>query len=698
MSEKVKPFHRSRKAILYIRQSSQYQVVHCQESQRLQYGMKARLSQMGWNDIEVIDEDLGLSASGTKNRQGFDRMVTQVCMGTIGAVATRELSRFARNSREWQKLIEVCRVVDTILIDHDTVYDARHSNDRLLLGLKGSLNEYELDLLRSRSLEARREKARRGELLVSVPAGYVKHNGSMEKTADLRVQKAIERVFQKFPELASVRQTLCWFLDNNIKMPCLQNDGQVEWKHPRYSTIINVLKNPVYAGIYAYGKTQMQQVFKDGRLCTQIKTVPRKDWRVYIPDHHEGYISEEKFERIQAMIAENVQNSTTKGKGAVKRGPALLAGLLRCRRCGRKLTVGYTGREKNVLRYFCRRGHLDTGEAKCINFGGDDVDKAVVREVLRVIQPGAIDAAYQAWQRYSRQQDEVTEALGLELQDAQYLAQRAWKQYNATDPENRLVANELEKRWNTALERMERLEQRIQDEKAGRDSRVIPSKKDFMALAERLPIVWEHPQTDVRLKKRIIRTVVEEIVVDTNSEKGFIDITIHWKGGVHTQLQVRRRKRGKNSLHTPEDVVRVILQLVKVCSDDMIANCLSRNGLRTGYGNRWTRQRVESFRLKRKIPKCTPERKAQQGWMNLTEAAEYLGVSGMPLRKAVERGKLHAEHPLPDGPWIFQHKDLDTPEVRDLVKAIKNRRRRPAEQNVDNLILFKSSTCLEVVV
>lgn len=228
MSEKVKPFHCSRKAILYIRQSSPYQVTHCQESQRLQYGMQVRLRQLGWNDIEVIDEDLGVSASGNQSRQGFDRMVTQVCMGTIGAVAARELSRFARNSPEWQKLIEVCRVVDTILIDHDTVYDARHSNDRLLLGLKGSINEYELDLLRLRSLEARQEKARRGELIVSAPAGYVKHNNSLEKTADHRIQRVIELVFNKFLELASARQTLCWFLDNNIQMPCLQKDGQVD--------------------------------------------------------------------------------------------------------------------------------------------------------------------------------------------------------------------------------------------------------------------------------------------------------------------------------------------------------------------------------------------------------------------------------------------------------------------------------------
>jgi len=354
MSEKIKPAHLSRKAIIYIRQSSQFQVNNYQESKRLQYGMKTRINQLGWQDIEVIDDDLGISASGTEQRCGFERMVAQVCMGKVGAVVARELSRFARNSREWQQLIEVCRVVDTILIDHDSVYDPRNSNDRLLLGLKGSLNEYELDLLRLRSQEARKEKARRGELFVSVPIGYVKNNGSIEKTPDLRIQKIINLVFEKFLELGSVRQTMYWFVNNDVKMPSNWLSDRVEWKLPGYSTIMKVLKNPVYAGTYCYGKTQLQKVFENGRLRKRSKRLAMKDWQVYIENHHEGYIGNEKFFRIQAMITENSQNGLS--RGAAKRGPSLLAGLLRCKRCGRKLMVGYTGKEKNALRYFCRRG------------------------------------------------------------------------------------------------------------------------------------------------------------------------------------------------------------------------------------------------------------------------------------------------------------------------------------------------------
>ena len=696
MSEKIKAAHLSRKAILYIRQSSKFQVDHYQESKRLQYGMKTRINQMGWHDIEVVDDDLGISASGTEQRCGFERMVAQVCMGKVGAVVARELSRFARNSREWQQLIEVCRVVDTILIDHDSVYDSRNSNDRLLLGLKGSLNEYELDLLRLRSQEARKEKARRGELFVSVPIGYIKNNSSIEKTPDLRIQRAVDLVFEKFMELGSVRQTMYWFVNNTVKMPSNWLSDKVEWKLPGYSTIMKVLKNPVYAGIYSYGKTQLQKVFENGRLRKRSKALPMKDWQVCIEDHHEGYISKEEFFRIQAMITGNSQNGSS--RGAAKRGPSLLTGLLRCKRCGRKLMVGYTGREKNALRYFCRRGHLDAGQPKCIDFGGNDVDAAVANEILQVIKPSAIDASYQAWDDYCQQEDEIIQSLQLELQQAQYDSQRTWKQYDSADPENRLVASELERRWNNSLEQVRKLEQKIDQEKNKRNATVMPDKKEFLALSKEIPLIWDHPETDVTLKKRIMRTLIEEVLVDIDSQRGLIDVIIHWKGGIHSELQVRKRKHGKNKFATSDNVVEIIRELVKVCTDDIIASVLNRNGYRTGHNNRWNREKVTSFRSKRKILKCTTESKMAQGWMNLTEASASLGISPQPLRKAVERGQIKGIHPVQDGPWIFNRKDLETQEAKMVVEAIKNRRKTPAKRYDEKLSLFKSSTCLQEVV
>ena len=457
MSDKVKPHHLQRKALLYIRQSSAFQVQHNQESRRLQYAMRERLQQLGWHDIEVIDEDLGRSGAGTVTRHGFERMVADVCLGKVGAVAAREVSRFARNSREWQRLVEMCRVVDTLLIDQDTVYAPRQGNDRLLLGLKGSLNEYELDLLRARSVEARHEKARRGELLVAAPVGFVKTDDQrLEKDPDRRVQEAIGLAFRKCRELASVRQTLLWFIEEDLPFPTRQADGSTIWKRPTYASLHRVLTHPAYGGAYAYGKTEVTVHYGDGTPRRRSRRKPPAEWLALRPHAHEGYIGWEAFQQLQQVIAANVQGGGT--PGAAKRGAALLAGLLRCRRCGRKLTVRYTGREHEVQRYCCHRGRLDQGEPNCIAFGGIPVDEALGREVVRLAQPAAVAAAATAARQACRQRDEVRAALERDLQAARYEVQRARKQYDGVDPENRLVADELERRWEQALLRVRALE------------------------------------------------------------------------------------------------------------------------------------------------------------------------------------------------------------------------------------------------
>src|SRR4051795_2592696 len=350
MSEKIKPHHLERKAILYVRQSSAYQVNNNRESQNLQYAMQARLRQLGWREVEIVDDDLGRSAAGTVPRAGFERMVAEVCLGQVGAVAAREVSRFARNSREWQRLGEVCRVVDTLLIDQETVYTPRQSNHRLLLGLKGSLNEYELDLLRQRSVEARYEKARRGELVVSVPVGSKKTDDQrIEVDPDRRVREAILLVFRKFQELGAVRSTLLWFLEEGLQLPVRRNDGETAWKRPTYATVYRMLTHPAYGGAYAYGKTESATRYDGGTPRRGTRRRPRDRWIALIPHAHDGYIDWERFQQVQRTIAENVPGSRT--SGAARRGTALLAGLLRCRRCGRKLTVHYTGSRHDVPRY-----------------------------------------------------------------------------------------------------------------------------------------------------------------------------------------------------------------------------------------------------------------------------------------------------------------------------------------------------------
>jgi DNA invertase Pin-like site-specific DNA recombinase len=460
MSDKIRPHHLERKAILYVRQSSAYQVTHNLESQRLQYAMQKHLHQLGWREVEVVDDDLGRSAAGTVARAGFERMVAEVCLGKVGAVAAREVSRFARNSREWQQLVEVCRIVDTVLIDQETVYAPRQSNDRLLLGLKGSLNEYELDLLRQRSVEARHEKAKRGELLITAPVGYVKSEEQrLEKNPDRRVQEAISLVFRKFRELGTVRQTLLWFLEHELQLPTQTPRGVLFWRRPSYRSVYRLITSPVYGGAYAYGKTEHVLRYEGGEPRHRSRKKPREQWLALIPHSHEGYISWEENENIRRSVRENV--ITAEQPGAAKKGAGLLTGLLRCRRCGRKLTVRYTGSQHEVLRYTCNRGWLDHGEPRCIAFGGVPVDDTISKQVLAAVQPAAIEAALLASEEQIQHQDDAIAALERDLEAARYAAQRAQRQYDAADPENRLVTGELERRWNQALQRVREIENRI---------------------------------------------------------------------------------------------------------------------------------------------------------------------------------------------------------------------------------------------
>jgi hypothetical protein len=370
----------------------------------------------------------------------------------------------------------------------------------------------------------------------------------------------------------------------------------------------------------------------------------------------------------------------------------VLAGLLRCRRCAAKLTVHYTGTRHDVARYACHRAWLDKGQVRCISFGGKLVDEAIATEVLRVVQPAAIEAATLAHRDEANRQDEVQSVLERDLQAAQYAAGRAQRQFDASDPENRLVTGELERRWNQALARVHEIEQRIAQHTGACHEEPVSSIEEFSALAEQLEELWRQGDADARLRKRIVRALIHEVIVDVDHSASEVVLVIHWKGGVHTEVRVPRRRRGQSSTHTAPATLEAVRMLARICPDALIANVLNRNGLRTGRGNFWTRERVTALRSHHEIPVYSAEQRSSEGWLNLTEAARVVGVSARTLRLAVERGELGADHPLADGPWIFKRANLQSESTAHLAARARARQCGPAVPNEEQGLLDLSST------
>src|SRR5262245_4931279 len=436
MENKITPDHLRRMAVVYIRQSSAIQLTQNLESQRRQYGLADHAKTLGFVNVDVVDEDLGRSGSGLVERPGFQRVVAMVCAGHVGAVLCIEASRLARNGRDWHHLIELCGLVGSLVVDPDGVYDPQLINDRLLLGLKGTMSEFELNLLQQRSLEAARQKARRGELRFCLPVGYCwTHHDKIEMEPDRRVREAIFGVFDKFRELGSMRQVLLWFRGEQISLPVTAYNEfgrTILWRLPTYKTIRYMLVNPTYAGAYAFGKTCVRTHLVNGRAeRTQGHTKPRNEWMVLIRDHHPGYISWEEYERNQMRIADNLHSKSGFKRKAGRGGRGLLSGLLRCGRCSRMLHVVYVGNKGNVVRYFCRGAHINHGTDRCISFGGLKADRSVAAEVLQAISSSAIESAIKAAESRSHQTLQRQQSLELELEQARYEARLSTRRYEA---------------------------------------------------------------------------------------------------------------------------------------------------------------------------------------------------------------------------------------------------------------------------
>ena len=664
---KITADHLSRSAFVYVRQSTVYQVMNNLESGRRQYGLVERARQLGWSDVHVVDEDLGRSGGGTM-RAGFEKLLTAICERSVGVVLSLEASRLARNGRDWHTLLEFCGLVGTLIVDEDGIYDPGLPNDRLLLGMKGTMSEMEVSVFRQRSIEAIKQKARRGELFSTVAIGYVKCEGDrIERDPDRRVREAIALIFSKFAELQTVRQVLVWIRQEQILLPALQQRGGTQsiiWRTPVYHTLHHTLTNPVYAGAYAFGRRGTKVTIENGHK-RMIRNIRRNadSWEVLIKNHHEGYISWEEFVRNQELIADNANGKSYLGRGSVRRGEALLPGLFRCARCGRKLQVCYGSRGTHTRRYACRGAFSARAEMSCISFGGMRVDRTVAQEVLERVQPLGVEAALTAVKNLEQKQSDKQRQLENALEQARFEAARAYRQYDAADPENRLVAADLERRWNERLLAVRTLEEEITRLNTGqKDTLSSTDRERLLTLGEDLSLAWNNPVVTNETRKKIIRLLISEIVVDV--AENIITLIIHWQGGDHTRLEVRKNRAGQTRWSTDDDVIGLIRELARQMSDTSIAAVLNRSGKQTGRGNSWTRTRVCSVRSQKDIaPYREGERKAR-GEVTLNEAADILAVSPSTIRRMIGSGLLPAQQLCKGAPWIIQEAALQQEDIR----------------------------------
>ena len=676
--------HLARSAYVYIRQSTADQLTHNHESRRRQYGLVDRARQLGWTAVEVIDDDLGRSGGGIA-RPGFERLLAAICEVRVGAVLAIEASRLARNGRDWHTLIEFCGLVGTIIVDEDGIYDPRHPNDRLLLGMKGTMSELELSLFRQRSQEALKQKARRGALVLGVAAGYVRvGRDRIEKNPDRRVRNALQLVFAKFAEFQSARQVHLWLRDEGTELPVKSRDGEargVVWRLPGYNVVHNILTNPIYAGAYAFGRTTSKVSVEQGRKRVRRGVHrPMAEWDVLIKDHHAAYITWEEFERNQRVIA---NNATGKGsatvKGAIRRGELLLPGLLRCGHCGRKLHVSYSGK---LGRYSCYGARTNHGTARCITISGLSIDAAVGAEVLRILKPLGIDAAVRAIETQTSETSAAQRQLELSLQQARYEAAHARRQYDAVDPTNRLVAGELERRWNKALQAVHRIEGEIAAIVAAQPPPLGErERQQLMQLGADLELAWSHPGATAATRKRILRTALNEIVV--RKEDAVINMVLHWQGGDHTALQVKLRLNaaGRPRWVQPEDTIALVRELARLMPDRQIARLLNRSGKPTGHGNGWTEQRVRGFRKHHHIEVYRDGEWAERGEITLDAAARIIGVAKMTALRMIRIGDLKGRQACKGAPWVIRAENVAAFGVRE--RSTGPVTPNPAQQTLD---------------
>jgi DNA invertase Pin-like site-specific DNA recombinase len=662
---KVSSTHLARYAFVYVRQSTTSQVEHNRESTDRQYRLVERAIALGWrrDQINIIDKDLGISGSGLEERSGFAHMTAEVALGRVGIVLGLEVSRLARNNADWYRLLDLCGVTDTLIGDADGIYHPGLFNDRLVLGLKGTMSEAELHVLRARLNGGIRNKAERGELRRGLPIGLVfgEIDGEILPDPDEAVRGAIQSVFERFAEMGSARRVWLHFRSEGVLFPSRQHQrDDIRWVVPSYTKIHEVLTNPVYAGTYIYGKTKFERfVDGNGNVRKRVRKRSQSEWPVFIRDHHEGYIDWQTFGANQRRIKNNTHPTPHQPGGAVREGAALLQGLARCGRCSRKLRVSYGGKF-SVPAYHCAGNTIANGRAEyCMRVGGKQIDAAVARAFLTALAPAGLEAALVAAQQVETDQDTVIVQIKLQVERARYEVQRAERRYRAVDPDNRLVARGLEAEWEKCLRQLQSTETDLARRQADK-ARVLSDQEraQILALGKDVELIWAAPSTTDRDRKELLHTLVEEVIVDVNREKENAHLLLRWRGGLITELDVHLPRSKPAPIRTDEDTVELVRRLATHYPDAVIAGILNRQGKVTAKGMRFTANRVSSLRTHWEIPCFKPSQVQQPGdIVTIDRAAEILGIAPSTVHRWLNDGFIAGEQLTPGAPWRIRITD-----------------------------------------
>lgn len=661
-ADKIGADQLAQSACIYVRQSTVTQTRDNTESLERQYELRERAVELGWpaERVRVIDADLGVSADSVaaSDREGFKELVAEVALGKVGLILGIEVSRLARDNTAWYQLLDLCAVTDTLIADSDGIYDPASYSDRLVLGLKGTISEAELHLIKGRLIAGLRHKAAKGELRINLPAGYdYSPDGAVIMSPDEAVRETVAAVFARFFELCSVRQVTLSLRDDRLLLPKRRGQGRIEWAPAAYTAVRDMLVNPTYAGAFAYGRRQSKRrIGPDGHARVAVVPVPRERWRTLILDHHPGYISWEQHEAIVAQLARN-RSVAGEGGGAAREGRAVLQGLVRCGRCGRKMHSAYSGSRGRARRYYCdpREGQI-AGRSECQGLGGRQLDEAVLTEVFRVLEPAAITATAKALAEQEANEAARLAAFETALERARYEAERAWRQFDACEPENRLVARSLEAAWEERLRAAQRAEADLDAQRVRRPSSLSPEELARLSRAGAdLRAVFDAPTTTPRDRKLLLRALIAEVCVTVDREAGTVEVEITWEGGAKTRPQpLTLRRQGQTYRTTDEDTVALIERLAAHYDDATIALVLANQGRRTATGLRFTKARVRQLRSARGIPAFTGggALSGDDGELvSVRQAARELGVTPPTVYRWLRDGFIVGEQLTPGAPW-----------------------------------------------